>query len=508
MKAIAVLGTASNAGKSWLATALCAWLRQQGVKVAPFKAQNMSNNAFATLEGGEMGRAQAVQAEACGLRPVAAMNPILLKPCGGGQSQLILNGQATETLRARDYYQQFDRLWETVQTSLAEWRDRCEVLVLEGAGSPVELNLLHRDLVNLRPVEYLDGRWLLVGDIEHGGIFAQIVGTWTLMSAAARQRGLGFVVNKFRGDLSLFAEADQHFQAHLSLPYLGTLPYQAALQPESEDSLCRSAEETPLVDGEPDGDPIAWIRLPHLANSQDCQPWRLDRGVSLRWVSTPAELAGARVVVLPGSKNTLRDLHWLKTTGLAAALAQVAASGGSIVGICGGYQMLGQSIADPAGLAGDAGEAAGLGLLPIATTYEAQKIVRPVLARWPGSPASESPWLAYEIHAGHTQLVAGSLGIECNSLLSVATVDGSSEATAPSAWREEGCRVGNVWGTYVHGLFESTAVRSALARQVAIGSYQAGDRPWHLAKQDLYAAMAEQLDKHLNLDSIREYLCL
>jgi adenosylcobyric acid synthase len=269
MKAISVLGTSSNSGKSWLATALCALLRRKGLKVAPFKAQNMSNNSFVTLDGGEIGRAQAAQAEACGLQPIVEMNPILLKPSGCLGSQLVLLGRATEHFKAAEYYGLVEKLWPTVCETLEFWRKRCDVLILEGAGSPVELNLMSRDIVNLRPIHHLDGRWVLAADIERGGVFAQIVGTWNLLEPVDRVRGLGVVVNKFRGDLSLLADARHYLSGRISLPYLGVLPFSPELQPESEDSLCRESEERG------DGDTIAWIRFPHLSNSQDCQPWLL-----------------------------------------------------------------------------------------------------------------------------------------------------------------------------------------------------------------------------------------
>lgn len=519
MKALSVLGTSSNAGKSWLATALCAWLRRQGVRVAPFKAQNMSNNAFATLEGGEMGRAQAVQAAACGLRPVAAMNPILLKPCGQGRSQLVLLGEARETLAARDYYQHIDRLWDIVATTLDDWGDRCDVLVMEGAGSPVELNLMHRDLVNLRPVAYLDGRWLLVADIERGGVFAQAVGTWALLPPGARTRGLGLVVNKFRGDLALFADAGDHFAKYMRLPYLGTLPYCPDLQPESEDSLCREAEEGSIAPATPgenqtnsDTDWLAWIRWPHLANSQDSQPWRLDRGVVVRWVDRPEDLAGARAIVLPGTKNTIADLRWLRETGLDRAILRAAAAGRAIVGICGGYQILGQHLADPEGWAGDRGEAAGLGLLPLVTEFQPAKVVRPVLARWPGQ---DDLWQPYEIHAGQTTVVSADLSEADRPLLSVCDLVSQGRELASqlpispgASWRDEGWQRGHIWGTYLHGLFEATAVRQDLARLAGCRHHQAGERSWQDSQTDLYDRMADLVVDHVNLDGVRRYLGL
>ncbi|MEB3232241.1 MAG: cobyric acid synthase [Leptolyngbyaceae bacterium] len=488
MKALSVLGTSSNAGKSWMVTALGAWLRRQGLRVVPFKAQNMSNNSYVTLEGGEIGRAQAVQAVACGVRPVAAHNPVLLKPCGNSTSQLILLGEPQEHIQARDYYQHIDRVWGVVRDTLDSWRDRCDILLLEGAGSPVELNLMHRDIVNLRPVEYLKGRWVLVGDIERGGVFAQIIGTHTLMPDSAKALGLGFIVNKFRGDLSLFAEARHHFDQHLpDLDFWGTLPYRDDLQPESEDSLCASAEESGS------GATFAWIRFPHLSNSQDSQPWQLDRGIRTRWVKTAADLADAHAIILPGSKNTIADLHWLRRSGLATAIQQAAQRGIPIVGICGGYQMLGRSLSDPTGIAGAAGTVPGLDLLPMATEFRATKEVRQVTAQW-----DEETWMAYEIHMGRTQTLDLERGNPVRSLLTIQNQVGLIQP--------EGTRHGHIWGTYLHGLFESTSIRQELAHLAHVDSYQAATITWQAHQTALYDTMADVLDEYLDLTALQGYL--
>ena len=482
MKAISVLGTSSNSGKSWMAAALCALLRRKGVSVAPFKAQNMSNNSFVTMDGGEMGRAQAVQAEACGIAPRVEMNPILLKPSGGLGSQLVVLGRARGHVKAAEYYTQTEALWPVVCEALDFWRSRCEVLVLEGAGSPVELNLMSRDLVNLRPVHHLDGRWLLVADIERGGVFAQIVGTWNLLQSADQRRALGVVVNKFRGDLSLFSGARQCLAEHVSLPYLGVLPFSARLQPESEDSLCQQSEERSGAGGV-----IAWVRFPHLSNSQDSQPWLLDGGVSMRWVQSVAQLADARAIVLPGSKNTLADLAWLQSTGLAAAIVAAARRGVPVVGICGGYQMLGDTLSDPAGVAGEAGEVAGLGLLPVATRFADRKEVRQVRASWQGAQ-----WDAYEIHMGRTQPTG--------------PVEPLLEVGCEGQVRGEGVRCGSVWGTYLHGLFESGPVREALAQEAGLAGHELARMPWREHLQGVYDGMADLLEEHLNLESLWRYV--
>ena len=481
MKAISILGTSSNAGKSWVATALCALLRRRGFRVAPFKAQNMSNNSFVTLDGGEIGRAQAAQAEACGLAPCVRMNPILLKPSGQLGSQLVVLGEAREHIKAADYYRRVEELWPVVTESLEFWKARCDVLVLEGAGSPVELNLMARDIVNLRPAHHLDGRWLLVADIERGGVFAQIAGTWQLLGEADRARGLGVIVNKFRGDLSLFADAGQHLAPRIGVPYLGALPHRADLQPESEDSLCREAEESA------GGETLAWIRFPHLSNSQDCQPWLRDAGVNVRWVGSPRELQGAKAIVLPGSKNTLADLAWLRAAGLDREIAAAAARGVPVIGICGGYQMLGRRLTDADGAAGDAGAAAGLDLLPVDTSFSKDKEVRQVEASW-----DDERWPAYEIHMGRTRAITG-----CDPLLRVRNGDG---------WHGEGVRSGAVWGTYLHGLFESAAVRRDLSQVAGFTAHQPSPIPWRAHLQLIYEGMAGLLEQHLHLEPVWRYV--
>jgi adenosylcobyric acid synthase len=481
MKAISVLGTSSNSGKSWLATALCALLRRKGLKVAPFKAQNMSNNSFVTLDGGEIGRAQAAQAEACGLQPIVEMNPILLKPSGRLGSQLVLLGRATEHIQAAEYYKLVEELWPIVCQTLEFWRKRCDVLILEGAGSPVELNLISRDIVNLRPIHHLDGRWMLVADIERGGVFAQIVGTWGLLEPLDRARGLGVVVNKFRGDLSLFADARHCLAGRTSLPYLGVLPFSPKLQPESEDSLCQESEERGH------GDTIAWIRFPHLSNSQDCQPWLLDSGVRVRWIQKIHEIDGAKIVILPGSKNTVADLQWLRETGIEAEVQRAAQRGVPIVGICAGYQMLGESVGDREGVAGDRGVLPGLNLLPVRTTFSKKKEVVQVSALWRGER-----WQAYEIHMGTT--------IPTGASASLCSVEYAGAA------RPEGYQTGNIWGTYLHGLFESPAIRSELASRAGFSNYRPATVCWREHLQSVYDGMADLLEEHLNLEGIWDYV--
>jgi adenosylcobyric acid synthase len=482
MKALSVLGTSSGAGKSWTTVALCAWLHKQGVRVAPFKAQNMSNNAWATLDGGEIARAQAVQAEACGLRASVEMNPILLKPSGSGKAQLVLRGKAQSHFTAGDYYGRFPELWSAVRESLDYWKTASDVLILEGAGSPVELNLQERDLVNLRPIEYLDGRWLLVGDIDRGGIFAQLAGTWQLLTPAQRARGLGAIVNRFRGDLSLFEDPQDWLAPHApGFPILGTVPFRPDLQPEEEDGLSESDEDRGL------GNELAWIRFPHAANVTDCQPWWLDEGVRVRWVNKPEQIANARAIVLPGSKNTLADLRWLRSVGLDRAIVEAARRGVLVIGLCGGLQILGEQLSDAHGVAGDAGEEIGLGLLPIATEFTPDKIVRQVTAR-----SQQRRWSAYEIHMGRTRTLR--------------TCDPLHEVEEDGALRPEGYQNGNVCGTYLHGWFEAPEVRTAIASASGFSGYKARFETWLEYRQSVYRAMADHWAAHVNLEPIKRYL--
>ncbi len=481
MKALSVLGASSNSGKSWMTTALCAWLKKQGLRVAPFKAQNMSNNSFVTLDGGEMGRAQAVQAEACGLIPTVEMNPILLKPSGNSGSQLIILGKPQRHMTAQEYYQEIDRLWKIIVQTLEDWRKQVDVLVLEGAGSPVELNLMSHDIVNLRPIHHLDGKWLLVADIERGGVFAQAVGTWQLLTEPDRVRGLGMTVNKFRGNLDLFADAGKYFEQHMSLPYLGALPFRADLQPESEDSLCRDAEENRR------GDSMMCVRFPHVSNSQDIQPWLFDDGVGVKWITQPTDLEKAKIIILPGSKNTIADLIWLRETGIDLAIQSASKRGVLVIGICGGYQMLGLTLNDPDGIAGDGGMVKGLGLLPLRTVFQKNKQVQQVEAFW-----GNDRWTAYEIHMGCSEFVT-----TVQPLIRVKNGDGM---------KSEGCRLGHIWGTYLHGFFESASVRSAIAKFVHLENYKPSKQSWKIHLQSAYDQMADLLDEHLHMEMIKKYV--
>ena len=423
-------GTCSNAGKSWMATAICAWLRSRGVSVAPFKAQNMSNNSYPCRAGGEIGRAQVAQAEACGLEPEPAMNPILLKPSGNGTSQVVVRGRVWKTLSAREYYACADELRRTVLDAYEDLSSRFDVIVIEGAGSVTELNLRDYDLVNLGLVTRIRAPWLLVADIERGGVFGSVIGTTDLLTLDERSLFRGFAINKFRGDVSLFDEGVRILEARTASRCFGVFPYAADIHLDAEDSL---ALQTRPSTRPPPHARLAIVEFPHLSNATDFRllTWA-------EWITAP-RLERYDFIILPGSKNTLADLAWLRATGLADWILQQHRSGSVLIGICGGYQMLGRTIGDPAGMESSAGEAEGLGLLPAVTRLSRVKRAQAVTATTPGGVR----FGGYEIHLG------------------VTTLDGSTDVLPFARLGDggvEGVRGDRAIGTYLHGAFEHPAV--------------------------------------------------
>ena len=423
-------GTSSNAGKSWMATALCAWLRDRGVAVAPFKAQNMSNNSYPCRGGGEIGRAQVAQAEACGLDPEPAMNPILLKPNGQGASQVVIDGRMWKTLTAREYYAHAADMRAIVRKAYDDLAARFDVVIVEGAGSVSELNLREHDVVNLDLVTRLGAPWMLVADIERGGVFASIVGTIALLTAPERELLRGFAINRFRGDRSLFDDGVRLLEERTGTTCFGVFPYAPEIHLDAEDSLA-------LVDrprtAAPPGARTAIVRFPQISNATD---FRLLTWAD--WVASPPAL-DYNAVILPGSKNTIADLLWLRTTGLADFVLAQHRRGATIIGICGGYQMLGRSVTDPTGVESSTPAARGLGLLPVTTTLTREKRTRVVAATTPGGVA----FGAYEIHLGETRPDSGA-AVQPFARLDDGTVDGMRDV--------------RVYGTYLHGAFEHAGV--------------------------------------------------
>jgi adenosylcobyric acid synthase len=443
--------TGSHAGKTVLAAGLCRLLARRGLRVAPFKSQNMSLNAHVGADGGEMGWAQVMQAEAAGVPARVEMNPILLKPHGEARSQVVLLGRVLREADARGYYRLTPMLWPAVRRSYEALAREADVVVIEGAGSPAEPNLMRRDLANMRVAAMAGAPVLLVGDIDRGGVFASLVGTMALLPAADRRRVAGFVINKFRGDPSLLGPAVRDLVRRTRVPVVGLVPFLPRLALPEEDSVGLDG----LATGGGGGLRVAVVRLPHIANFTDFAPLESEPGVRLVYATAPGDLAGAALVILPGSKDTIADLRALRSQGLAPAIAAHLRRGGRVLGICGGYQILGGAIADPHGVESGGAEP-GLDLLPVTTTLMPEKRTRRVRARWlPDGPGFEG----YEIHMGETT------GPRACPLLEV---DG----------RAEGCvsTDGHVWGTYLHGLFEEGAARRRVL-DWARGGGPPADRP-------------------------------
>jgi len=460
-------GTSSNAGKSWTTTAICAWLHARGVRVAPFKAQTMSNHSYPCRDGGEIGRAQVAQAEACGLEPEPAMNPILLKPNANGTSQVVLHGRVWKTLAPRDYYAAFDTLMGEVLSAYDDLARRFDAIVIEGAGSVSEVNLRDVDLVNLGLATRLGAPWVLVADIERGGAIASVAGTVGLLTDDERRLFRGFLVNKFRGDRSLFDGGRAFLEARTGAPCLGVFPYAENLHVDAEDSLAvdRRSHRTA-----PAGAAIAVIQLPRLSNATDLR--------LLDWADWIADVPPASrrydFVIVPGTKDTLGDLAWLRRQRLDAWVQVQHDVGATVLGICGGYQMLGTTIADPHGVESMGGTAAGLGLLPARTVLAGEKITRAVRARTPGGVSCA----AYEIHMGLTALDA--------PLPPFATLaDGTSD----------GARGVRAIGTYLHGALEDAAVCSELFGVPV--SPPAGKAAEHAALARWFSAHAERVGEWL-----------
>lgn len=449
---VMVLGTSSNAGKSWVATALCAWYRAQGYRVAPFKAQNMSNNArvVATPDGqwGEIGTAQYLQALASGVAPDVRMNPLLLKPEADMHSQVVLLGQVSAQLSALPWRGRSQHVWLQITAALDSLRAEYEVVVIEGAGSPAEINLHDSDIVNMRVARHCDAHCLLVADIDRGGAFAHLYGTWALLPPQEQALIRGFVLNKFRGDPDLLAPAPQMLQERTGVPTVATIPMQCGHGLPEEDGVfdARSTGQGSIHTT------VAIVAYPRMSNHDEFQPLRSVPGVRVVWARSPADLAGADWVILPGSKATAADLAWMRHQGLDAAVVAHAHAGRRVLGICGGLQMLGEALID---LHGVDGNAAGLGLLPLVTLFAPEKTVRRVKVQL---PPLRGVWSAlnglqlqvYEIHHGQTQLRAD---------MEAGQAQRADEPVPGMVWQSA---QGNVWGTYWHGMLENAAMLQAL----------------------------------------------
>jgi adenosylcobyric acid synthase len=458
--AIMVQGTASSVGKSLLATALCRYFHRRGLRVLPFKAQNMALNAFVTPEGGEIGRAQAAQAEAARVPPSVDMNPILLKPEGDRRSQVVVLGRPYGRMDAVEYHRHKPELRAVVAAALDRQRRAADLVVIEGAGSPAEINLKSHDIVNMSVAHAADARVLLVGDIDRGGVFAAFVGTLELLEPDERARIAAFVINKFRGDPALLTPGLEFLTARTQLPVMGVLPFLPGLPLPDEDSLNLDDRARRRRAG-PGEIEIAVVRLPRISNFDDFEPLDQQPGVVLRFIDHPADVAGADLVVLPGSKSTVADLLWLRATGLHSAIIARAGRGEPLLGICGGCQMLGDEILDPHDAEAASPRTPGLGLLPFFTQFATSKVTAQVLAR-PATPSfltegapADTELRAFEIHMGHLHPRAGAsaaptFGLTRRNGAAVTVSDGAVSAD------------GNVVGTLLHGLFENPSVMASL----------------------------------------------
>ena len=453
-RALMLQGTGSSVGKSVLCTALCRLFARRGLRVAPFKAQNMSNNAFVTVSGGEISRAQAVQADAAGVIPTVDMNPVLLKPEGETGSQVVLRGKVWGRLRSADYLTRKWQLWDAVEASLRALLGEYELVVIEGAGSPAEVNLRPADIVNMRVARATDAPVILVGDIDRGGVFASLVGTLELLEPEELERVRGFIINRFRGDLALLQPGLEFLERRTGRPVLGVVPYLPDLGLAEEDAATLDTTR-PTLDGTAGGDSrlqVAAIRLPRVANFDDLDPLRR-AGANVIWVDRPAQLKCPDLIVLPGSKSTAADLAWLRGSGLEGALVELADRGTPLLGLCGGYQMLGESVDDPDGVESSQTTAPGLGLLPIRTVLRGRKTTRQTRGRllagrglFGGAAGVEVR--GYEIHAGETDGPGA-------PLLELDGADGPHPdgRSARSGW---------IVGTYVHGLLHNAPMTAAL----------------------------------------------
>lgn len=494
-KAIMVQGTMSNAGKSLVAAGLCRIFKQDGYKVAPFKAQNMALNSFITKEGLEMGRAQVTQAEAAGVEPSVLMNPILLKPTNDTSSQVIVNGEVRDNMSATAYYKHKRELVSAVKDSYDRLDAEYDIIVLEGAGSPAEINLRENDIVNMFMAKLAKAPVLLVGDIDRGGVFASLVGTMQLFTPDERDLVKGILINKFRGDLSILQPGLEQLSDIIDKPVTGVIPYMH-LDIDDEDSLTErfyKKDVTGAVD-------LAVMRVPRISNFTDFNVLESMPGVTVRYVDTVASLGDPDMILLPGTKNTMADLLWMRQNGLEASLLKHAAAGKPVFGICGGYQMLGKVLKDPYNVE-HGGEMAGIGLLPSVTVFEEEKVrtrVSGTFEKVEGIFAGLTgvDFEGYEIHMGTSTLDEG------NVLSSIA------EDGKPS--KADGLNSGNVYGSYVHGIFDCEAVAktviSALLREKGLSDEDVIAIDMDAYKQQQYDLLADGIRNNIDMDAVYKIL--
>ena len=492
-KTLMIQGTSSSVGKSVLVTALCRIFVQDGYRVAPFKAQNMALNSFVTAEGGEMGRAQVVQAEAAGIEPTVDMNPVLLKPEADTFCQVIVRGKVDRKLHANEYRRYSPHLLGVIEGSLERLCSAYDIVVIEGAGSPAEINLKDREIVNMRIAKMAHAPVLLVGDIDRGGVFASLIGTLELLDKDERDYVKGFIINKFRGDLKLLQPGLDFLEERTSKSVLGVVPYIRDINIAQEDSVYLDER---MENQSPRDLDVAVIRLPHISNYDDFDP--LEEESRVRYITRPDEVGSPHLIILPGTKSTLSDLMYLRESGLADEVLRQAGAGTPVVGICGGYQMLGKSILDPQKVESSGGGAQGLGLLDVETTFAGEKATRQVRARvladhglLAGMRGQEV--VGYEIHMGQTRR-EGSI----DAFQVVATPQGETDYS-DGAINEPGM----IFGSYLHGLFHNFGFRqslfASLRRYWGLPERSAGSP---VAKEQHYDKLADVVRGNLDIAAI------
>ena len=502
-KILMIQGTGSSVGKSVLVTALCRIYRQEGLNVAPFKAQNMSLNSYVTSDGGEIGRAQAVQAEAAGIPPTVEMNPVLLKPEADNRSQIIIRGKVADTIAAADFLGFKSKLWNAITESIDRLRNAFDLVVIEGAGSPAEINLKDRDLVNMKVARYCDAPVLLAADIDRGGIFAALVGTMELLEPAERELVKAFIVNKFRGDVSLLTPGLRWLEERTGVPVAGVIPYFHDIHIAEEDSIAPEKRYAMKHRTNFDVD-IAIIGLPHIANFDDFDPLEREPRVRLRYVEAGDELGEPDLIILPGTKSTVADLDYLRATNRDCEIITLVSRGTPIIGICGGYQMLGSTIHDPDGIESTKPITAGLALLPVNSRFTSTKSthqIRGRVARSMGilARADGTEIVGYEIHMGQTEgtQFVNPFELTERSLQPCAAFDGCLSQD------------GNIMGTYIHGLFHNDRLRQAILSELASRKgLMFSHRASSFSLDEQYDRLAAHVRNSLNMDLIHRLIDL
>jgi adenosylcobyric acid synthase len=498
-------GTASNVGKSIITTGLCRIFKQDGYKVAPFKSQNMALNSFITKEGLEIGRAQVVQAEAAGIEPEVDMNPVLLKPTGDSKSQVVVHGKIWTELNAIDYYRFKQGLTSMVKESYERLAAKFDIIVLEGAGSPTEINLRDNDIVNMFMARLASCPVLLIADIDRGGVFASLAGTMLLFTEAERHHVKGFIINKFRGDKSLLQDGLRQINDITQKPVLGVVPY-FHLDIDDEDSQSERLESGPEDGAESGAFKIAVVRLPHISNYTDFNALNRVGGVSVQYCAAARDLDTASLIIIPGTKNTIRDLAWMRKNGLENAVKNHAASGKPVFGVCGGYQILGRHIADPLNMEGG-GEIEGMGLLPVETVFESEKHRTRVSGKFLTlggifHELSGKEIEGYEIHMGSTKPCGGICRYEPIARLKDSV---SGEELIDGAY------TGTVYGTYVHGIFDAGNIASTVVKAL----YNANGLEYDCTlseistkrhKEEQYDMLANILRDSIDMDAVYKIL--